>query len=81
MIASGYAVELLVSLLQHSAKSMAPAIVSTATEENSLLESILGLVPHQIRGFICRLEQITPCYRAFDHCTACSFVVSINVFF
>lgn len=86
MIASGYAVELLASLLQHSAKALAPAFtyVTSSTEdlsasikENELTqtESILGLIPHQIRGFLSRAEQISPSYRAFDCCTACSFTV------
>lgn len=86
MIASGYAVELLASLLQHSVKALAPAFtyVTSSTEdlsasikENELTqtESILGLIPHQIRGFLSRAEQISPSYRAFDCCTACSFTV------
>lgn len=86
MIASGYAVELLASLLQHSAKGLAPAFtyVTSSTEDLSSTEklneltqteSILGLIPHQIRGFISRSEQISPSYRAFDCCTACSFPV------
>lgn len=35
-------------------------------------ESVLGVVPHQIRGFLSRFEQLTPSYRAFEHCIACS---------
>ena len=91
MIASGYAVELLASLLQHPAKALAPAYASVALSSENLNtagatksadeltepESILGLIPHQIRGFLSRAEQITPSFRAFDCCTACSYLVSL----
>lgn len=39
------------------------------------MESILGIVPHQVRGFISRMHQITPSFEAFPNCTACSFRV------
>ena len=89
MIASGYAVEMFASLLQHSLQSLAPAISNVDDERdafalggysvgsNSILEidSILGTIPHHIRGFVSRSKQITPSLRAFDNCTACSFPV------
>lgn len=93
MIASGFAVELFASLLQHPVKALAPANISTidvkqykgnrARHENDSnhldTESLLGCIPHQVRGFIYRLDQITPCYREFNYCTACSFTVSLMV--
>lgn len=84
MIAAGYAVELLASLLQHPAKALAPAIISnnpsssqqdSAREPTASAESVLGVVPHQIRGFLSRFEQLTPSYGAFEHCIACSSAV------
>lgn len=84
MIAAGYAVELMASLLQHPAKALAPAIISSspsssgqdsASHSAASAESVLGVVPHQIRGFLSRFEQLTPSYGAFEHCIACSSAV------
>ena len=87
MIAAGHAVELLVGLLQHPAGILAPAIIHTNDKNNITStfeqnfsksqnpESILGIVPHQIRGFLSRFEQIRPGFSAFESCTACSFTV------
>uniref|UniRef100_A0A2K5E9X6 Ubiquitin-like modifier-activating enzyme ATG7 n=1 Tax=Aotus nancymaae TaxID=37293 RepID=A0A2K5E9X6_AOTNA len=36
----------------------------------------LGLVPHQIRGFLSRFDNVLPVSLAFDKCTACSSKVS-----
>ncbi|KAL4226515.1 Autophagy protein 7 [Mactra antiquata] len=72
-IASALAVELLVSLLQHKDKQTAPADTGVNDEINT--ECSLGLVPHQIRGFLSRYQQIMPASRAFDKCTACSKTV------
>ncbi|WAR26225.1 ATG7-like protein, partial [Mya arenaria] len=68
-IASALGVELLVSILQHPDKGRAPA--DTGNEEASDHPCPLGLVPHQIRGFLSRFQQIMPASRAFDKCTAC----------
>ncbi|XP_035829161.1 ubiquitin-like modifier-activating enzyme ATG7 [Aplysia californica] len=76
MVASALAVELLVSVLQHPLGSDAEA--DTSANEDHLVrdaECSLGIVPHQIRGFLARFHQILPASRAFDMCTACSDVV------
>lgn len=73
MIASGIAVELLVSLLQHPLGGEAPALTVNADDyydENT--ETSLGLVPHQIRGFLSRFQQLMPTSERFDKCSACS---------
>eukprot|EP00501_MAST-03F_sp_TOSAG23-6_P001548 GSMAST32.ASY1.ANO1.1612.1 assembled CDS len=36
------------------------------------LGSTLGLVPHQIRGFLSHFSQVLPVARSFDQCIACS---------
>lgn len=85
MAASGYAVELLISMLQHPAKILAPSIYKKSTAEESFdlnlndkqidlveVESLLGLIPHQFRGFLARFESITPSFKNFDQCVACS---------
>lgn len=41
-------------------------------------ESDLGIVPHQIRGFLSRFTQVMPTSIAFDCCTACSIHVKDN---
>ncbi|XP_052284162.1 ubiquitin-like modifier-activating enzyme ATG7 isoform X2 [Dreissena polymorpha] len=77
-IASALAVELLVSVLQHPERGCAPADTGD-TDTGSDTDCPLGLVPHQIRGFLSRFQQILPASRAFDKCTACSHKV-IEVF-
>ena len=37
--------------------------------------SVLGLVPHQIRGFLSRFQNVIPASQRFDKCTACSNIV------
>ena len=83
MIAAAYAVELLVSLIQHPDGADAPAPAfkrdSGAEEEedgdSSEEESCLGIIPHQIRGFLSRFTEVLPATSAFSSCTACSDVV------
>ncbi|XP_064633956.1 ubiquitin-like modifier-activating enzyme ATG7 isoform X1 [Lineus longissimus] len=76
MLASALAVELLMSVLQHPEGGYAAADTS-AKDEHFIKEpaSSLGLVPHQIRGFLSRFDHVLPCTRAYDRCTACSQVV------
>ncbi|XP_055331736.1 ubiquitin-like modifier-activating enzyme ATG7 [Paramacrobiotus metropolitanus] len=76
MIAAALAVELLVTLLQHPLEAEAPADV--ASEDSyfpSDADSVLGMVPHQIRGFLSRHKTVLPATYAFDKCTACSDIV------
>lgn len=76
MIAAALAAELLVSVLQHPKGPHAPADTSSKDENlESDLVSELGLVPHQIRGFLSRFHQLMPACHAFKQCTACSQIV------
>ena len=99
LIASGLAVELMVSVLQHPQKSVfsttrqkyielklisssrgnaAAEISSDAMttvqqhQEPDKGDSPLGVVPHSIRGFLHRHQQVLPATEAFYNCTACS---------
>ncbi|KAK0064105.1 ubiquitin-like modifier-activating enzyme ATG7 [Biomphalaria pfeifferi] len=79
MVASALAVELLISILQHPLGTDAPAEVNS--NDSSLLadsDCYLGIVPHQIRGFLSRYQQILPATQAFHMCTACSAKVIEN---
>uniref|UniRef100_A0A2C9JTV4 Ubiquitin-like modifier-activating enzyme ATG7 n=1 Tax=Biomphalaria glabrata TaxID=6526 RepID=A0A2C9JTV4_BIOGL len=79
MVASALAVELLISILQHPLGTDAPAEVNSY--DSSLLaesDCSLGIVPHQIRGFLSRYQQILPATQAFHMCTACSAKVIEN---
>ncbi|XP_014785656.1 ubiquitin-like modifier-activating enzyme ATG7 [Octopus bimaculoides] len=75
MIAAGIAVELMVSILQHPLRQKAPACTSTDSDFQSESESCLGIVPHQIRGFLSHYHIVLPAARAFKRCTACSDTV------
>lgn len=75
MIASALAVELLVSILQHPLGAEAPADTSANEDHFVDSECSLGVVPHQIRGFLSRFHQILPAAQAFGMCTACCPIV------
>ncbi|KAF9907923.1 Autophagy protein 7 [Lobosporangium transversale] len=76
-IASAVAVEMLVSLLHHPDGMRAPADKADdegdqegRTQNNQV--STLGLLPHQIRGFLSRFKNLLISGQAYDRCTACS---------
>lgn len=73
MIAGALAVEMMVSILQHSEGGY--AIASSSDDRMNEPPTSLGLVPHQIRGFLSRFDSVLPASLAFDKCTACSPVV------
>ncbi|XP_075852452.1 ubiquitin-like modifier-activating enzyme ATG7 isoform X6 [Microcebus murinus] len=70
MIAGSLAVELMVSVLQHPEGGY--AIASSSDDRMNEPPTSLGLVPHQIRGFLSRFDNVLPVSLAFDKCTACS---------
>lgn len=41
-------------------------------DENASESSTLGLLPHQIRGFLSRFKNLLISGQAYDRCTACS---------
>jgi len=69
-IAAAVAVELMVSILQHPKRALAPADAPDADPSSS--ESVLGLVPHQIRGYLAKFGNLKIIGRAYDRCTGCS---------
>ncbi|PYH90534.1 ubiquitin activating E1 enzyme-like protein [Aspergillus ellipticus CBS 707.79] len=68
-IASALLVELLVSLLQHPLGAAAPAPISRSDDTG---DHPLGLVPHQIRGFLSSFENVPVVGRSYKCCSACS---------
>ncbi|VFV20001.1 atg7 autophagy related 7 homolog (cerevisiae) [Lynx pardinus] len=48
------------------------AIASSSDDRMNEPPTSLGLVPHQIRGFLSRFDNVLPVSLAFDKCTACS---------
>ncbi|XP_077385352.1 ubiquitin-like modifier-activating enzyme ATG7 [Festucalex cinctus] len=73
MIAGALAVEMMVSILQHSEGGY--AVASSSDDRMNEPPTSLGLVPHQIRGFLSRFDNVLPASLAFDKCTACSPIV------
>uniref|UniRef100_A0A669P3Q0 Ubiquitin-like modifier-activating enzyme ATG7 n=1 Tax=Phasianus colchicus TaxID=9054 RepID=A0A669P3Q0_PHACC len=76
MIAGALAVELMVSVLQHPEGGY--AVASSSDDRMNEPPTSLGLVPHQIRGFLSRFDNVLPVSLAFDKCTACSPKVSLS---
>jgi hypothetical protein len=76
-IAAATAVELLVSLVQHPEGLKAPAPKpNTPPEEAASQGGILGMVPHQLRGFLAQFRNVPIVGAAYDKCTGCSETVS-----
>ncbi|KAI0052733.1 E1-like protein-activating [Auriscalpium vulgare] len=74
-IAASTAVELLVSLLQHPLGIDAPAPPPAVGNEQPRDEpngSVLGLVPHQLRGFLAQFRNMHILGAAYSKCTGCS---------
>ncbi|KAF8328206.1 uncharacterized protein EI90DRAFT_1613500 [Cantharellus anzutake] len=74
-IASSNSVELLVSLLQHPAGNGAPAPPPPSTGGSGNEESVLGLVPHQLRGSLAHFTHNLITGTSYERCTACSNIV------
>ncbi|OBZ65034.1 Ubiquitin-like modifier-activating enzyme ATG7 [Grifola frondosa] len=74
-IAASTAVELLVSLLQHPDGVHAPAPPPQAGNDagnSQASEGVLGLVPHQLRGFLAQFRNMPIVGAAYNRCTGCS---------
>jgi ubiquitin-like modifier-activating enzyme ATG7 len=68
-IASALLVELLVSILQHPSGAAAPAPTSSMEDRG---DHPLGLVPHQIRGFLSTFSNMSISGKSYNCCSACS---------
>lgn len=68
-IASALLVEVLVSILQHPDGPRAGAPSSPNQDRG---EHPLGLVPHQIRGFLSNFTNVSVVGKSYDCCSACS---------
>ncbi|SPO06638.1 related to APG7 (component of the autophagic system) [Cephalotrichum gorgonifer] len=72
-IASALSVELLTSLLQHPLGNRAPAPQCTpgTTPDREPANHPLGLVPHQIRGYVSTFQTLSLRGHAYPNCSAC----------
>ncbi|EJU01568.1 E1-like protein-activating [Dacryopinax primogenitus] len=68
-IAASTAVELLVSMVQHPLGIHAPP---SAGKDDDDRHSVLGAVPHQLRGYLARFNSIPITGAAYERCTGCS---------
>lgn len=69
--AASHGVELMVSMLQHADGIAAPA----DTGRDNAASCPLGIIPHQVRGFLSMFKSEPMVGHAYDKCTACSAVV------
>ncbi|EMR64073.1 putative autophagy-related protein 7 protein [Eutypa lata UCREL1] len=75
-IASALLVELLTSLLQHPLGAHAPAPATTGSPDSgSEDDHALGIVPHQIRGFLGRFQNLVIKGQSYPNCSACSIPI------
>ncbi|MCJ1295804.1 Autophagy protein 7 [Xylographa carneopallida] len=68
-IASALLVEIFVSVLQHPSGPLAP---SPSPDARDTGEHPLGIVPHQIRGFLSTFQNMIISGKSYDCCSACS---------
>ncbi|KAI4193613.1 MAG: hypothetical protein LQ350_008228 [Teloschistes chrysophthalmus] len=68
-IASALLVEMFVSVLQHPERAFAPAPASPNEDRG---EHPLGVVPHQVRGFLSNFQNLVIKGNSYDCCSACS---------
>ncbi|KAL8772192.1 MAG: hypothetical protein Q9209_002627 [Squamulea sp. 1 TL-2023] len=68
-IASALLVEILVSILQHPMGGLAPAPTSPIDSRG---DHPLGVIPHQIRGFLSTFQNLVIKGNSYDCCSACS---------
>jgi len=76
-MAAATAVELLASLLQHPDGMFAAPPPPDAAAKSSDTDggSVLGSVPHQLRGFLSQFRNMSLVGAAYDKCTGCSETV------
>ncbi|KAF1983605.1 E1-like protein-activating [Aulographum hederae CBS 113979] len=70
-IASALLVELLASIVQHPSAARAPAS-TTGTPAAGSFKHPLGLLPHQIRGYLSNFDAKCITGQPYDCCSACS---------
>ncbi|KAI8325920.1 E1-like protein-activating [Martensiomyces pterosporus] len=72
-IASGTAVELLATIIQHPLGGLAPPPSDPLAQNNPAAEEgVFGAPEHQIRGYLAGFRQHAIVGHAYDMCTACS---------
>ena len=72
-MSAALAVELMVALLHHPEKHHAPADEKVPPMSHAQSpDKPLGLLPHQLRGYLSTFGMIQPLGHAFAPCTACS---------
>jgi ubiquitin-like modifier-activating enzyme ATG7 len=78
-IASATLVELFTSILQHPQRGLAPAPKQSASQSSNSVSydrdppnHPLGIVPHQIRGFLSTFQNMIISGQSYSSCSACS---------
>jgi ubiquitin-like modifier-activating enzyme ATG7 len=78
-IASATLVELFASLVQHPLRGLAPAPKQSANRSSASIsydrdpiDHPLGIVPHQVRGYIATYQNMVISGQSYNRCSACS---------
>ncbi|KAJ7512741.1 hypothetical protein B0H11DRAFT_1947177 [Mycena galericulata] len=74
-IAASTAVELLAAVLQHPDQHHAAAPPPNSDPTSLVSAGVLGLVPHQLRGFLAQFRNLHIVGAAYGRCTGCSEAV------
>ena len=74
-VASGVAVEMLASLLNHPDRYSLNIAANIRARAVAGEEGVLGIVPHQIRGSLGTFSNLILKGAAYDKCTACSVAI------
>lgn len=59
-------------------RAYAPAFYKVAKYNHEVdipSESLLGIIPHSIRGFLCTFNHVLPATEKYEKCVACSNVI------
>ncbi len=74
-ISSAIAVEILASIYNHPQKFLCPSHIINNRDKDNISESVIGIIPHQIRGELYNYSNTIMYGENYDRCVACSDIM------